>query len=214
MKAAVALVLAAGVGLAAPAAAYDTLPRGLAAVTPAEVAERVRVLDAAEQPHVVVSTERAWTRGRGIGGAHAADVHLRALVDRESGAVRWQVWHELVYEGPRRDVAQVAFMAGGREVIAPVSAVEHWEDCPGVDAMMRACNRHVRIAFELPGAVVEEVAAAWLPASREAWRLSFHDADGGAIKGGLAPAEVRGLVDAVGKVRRDAVASAKFASRS
>ena len=67
-------------GCVNPAAAYDKLPRGLAKPTPAEVGERIRIDDDQLEPRMVASTEAAWKRGRQIEGAHASNVHLRALI--------------------------------------------------------------------------------------------------------------------------------------
>lgn len=198
------LVLAA-FGGAGAAHAYEKLPHGLAKVTPAEVAERIRVEDEPLEPHIVVSTHQAWPRGRSIVGAHAADVHLRALVDRDSGAVRWQVWHELVYDRSPRHVVGVDYHDAGKPAQAELVVAQHWyDDCPATDAIHHACNRYARLAFELPGHVVEEIAAAYTHGSREPWRLSFKGRDGSTITGGLAPAEAAGLIDVVKKVRRDA----------
>ncbi|MCT2401477.1 hypothetical protein [Novosphingobium mangrovi (ex Huang et al. 2023)] len=197
-------ILAAGLALggAGSAAAYDELPRGLARLTPAEVVQRIRVEDEALEPHIVVSTEKAWDRGRGIEGAHARDVHLRALVDRKSGAVRWQVWHELVVPDRRPDMVGVSYHAGGRLEQADILVAEHWlDDCPGTDEPVVSCNRYARFVFEVPDHVVEEIAGAYRPESRDPWRLRFKDENGGSITGGLAPAEAAGLIEVVDRVR-------------
>lgn len=194
-------------GWAGSVAAYDELPRGLAKLTPAEVAERIHVDDEMLEPHIAVSTHKAWERGRRIDGAYASDVHLRALVNRESGAVRWQVWHELVFPGASPEVTGVNYRTNGRLEQAGLIAAEHWyDDCPGTDYVQVACNRYARFVFEVPGHVVEEIAASYRPANRAPWRLRFKDENGGSITGGLAPAEAAGLLDSVEKVRRQRIA--------
>lgn len=194
-------------GCISPAAAYDRLPRGLAKLTPAEVARRVDVEDDQLEPHIVVSTKRAWDRGRRIEGAHANDVHLRALIDRENGTPRWQIWHDLVYDGAMREIAGVNYRAGGRLEQADLALAKHWYDeCPGVNSLRIGCTRYTRFVFEVPGHVVEEIAAAYRPDSREPWRLRFKDESGRSITGGLAPAEAAGLIQAVEQVRRKGLA--------
>lgn len=188
---------------AGSAFAYDRLPAALAQLTPDEVREQVKVHDDPATPHVVVSTREAWDRGRSIGGAHARDVHLRALVDRQSGAVRWQVWHELVHPGPTPRVVGVNYEAGGQTAQADLLFAEQWkEGCPSVDAIHRACNRHTRLVFELPEQVVSEIAESYTPESRRPWQLKFRAENGKSISGGLAPAEAAGLLDAVETVRQ------------
>jgi len=200
---ALAAALALGVlGSPGAAAAYEELPRALARATPDMFAQGVRVLDEPHEPYVQVSTRKAWSRGRRLQGAHAEDVHLRAMVDRQSGAVRWQVWHELVVHDRPSEIIGVNYRVGGRTEQGRLVRIDQWDDCPGVDAIQRACNRHARVVFELPGSVVEEIAAAYRANSREPWRLRFSERGGGTVTGGLAPAEVAGLRDAVEHVRR------------
>lgn len=195
-------------GWATAAAAYAELPRELAGLTPAQFAERVRVRDEPSEPHILVSTRKAWQRGRSLEGAHAKDVHLRALVDKQTGAVRWQVWHDLVHDGRARTLVGVSYLVDGKPAEASLIGSEHWEsDCPPVDAMQRACNSHARLVFELPGQVVAEIAALYSPDRRDPWRLHFRDEAGGTITGGLAPAEAAGLLEVVERVRRDRLAA-------
>ncbi|MCJ2176971.1 hypothetical protein [Novosphingobium album (ex Hu et al. 2023)] len=189
-------------GWASSAAAYDELPRGLAQLTPVEFAERIQIDDEALEPHIVVSTHKAWDRGRSIEGAHASDVHMRALVDRQSGAVRWQVWHELVHPSRRPEMIGVNYRTEGRLEQADILVAEHWSgDCPGVDNVPVSCNKYARLIFEIPGSVVEEIAETYRPESRVPWRIRFKDENGGSITGGLAPAEAAGLIMAVKQLR-------------
>lgn len=204
-----ALALAVPLAGAPVALAYDALPRGLALLTPEQVVDRIRIHDEPLEPHVVVSTREAWPRGRALEGAHADDVHLRALVDRRTGAVRWQVWHDLVSSGPAPAFDGVHYTVGGRLERADLVLAEHWDDdCPGVDGIQRACNRYSRYVFELPPLAVNEIAASYEQGSRAPWRLRFRNGAGRAVSGGLAPAEAAGLLAAVEQVRRDARAPA------
>jgi hypothetical protein len=194
-----ALVLA-----GAPAAAYETLPHSLARLTPDEMVQRIRVHDEPLEPHILVTTRKAWPKGRALQGAHANDVHLRALVDRGTGAVRWQVWHDLVSTAAVPAFEGVHYRAGGVVKETHLVVAEHWEDdCPGVDAIQRACNRYSRYVFELPGSVVAEIAARYEQGSRTPWRLRFRDGLGNLVTSGLAPAEAAGLLTVVEQVRRD-----------
>lgn len=190
-------------GWAGSAAAYDELPRGLAKLSPADVVDRIRIDDEMLEPHVVVSTKKAWDRGRRIEDGHASDVHLRALVDRDSGVVRWQVWHELSYNGGAREITDVTFIAGGRSEQADFVLTEQWDDCPSVDALKVHCDKYERFVFEIPGRVVQEIAASYQPGNRRPWPVRFNDKNGRSITGGLAPVEVVGLMTAVEQVRRE-----------
>lgn len=179
------------------AGAYEQLPRPLASLSPADFAREIDVVDDPLEPAVVLSTHQGYARGRAIKGAHANDVHLRALVDRASGRVTWQVWHELITVRGHKQVTAVHFLAGGNlRQVAPF-AVDHWLDqCPATDAV-GSCNQFTRVGFELTEDMVREIATAYAAGSREPWRLRFKVESGRDVTGGLAPAEAAGLLQAV-----------------
>lgn len=199
------LGLIAALAFATPqaAAAYERLPRQLASHSPADFARQVSIADDPQAPAVVLSTHAGYTRSRAIEGARADDVHMRALVDRRTGAVSWQVWHDLVYVSGRKDVTAIHYKAGGEPRQAQPLPARHWQDgCPPVDGM-GFCNQASRIGFELPEAVVRDIAAAYRQGSRQPWAIRFTEADGRDVAGGLAPAEAAGLVQALDEWRRE-----------
>jgi len=183
---------------APPALAADPLPHRLAALTPADFATQVTIVNDPLTGAVVLSTQAGYARSRAIGGARANDVHLRAVVDRASGRVTWQVWHDLVYVGGRKDISAVHYRSGGAERLARPLSIEHWLDrCPPTDAV-GFCNQATRIGFELPEQAVREIAAAWRAGARTAWPVRLRDtAGGGEVIGGIAPAEAAGLMQAL-----------------
>jgi len=179
-----------------PAFAAQKLPRPLTDLSPAHFAEHTAIAEASPGGAVVLSTQAGYTRSRAIKGARANDVHLRAVVDRQSGKVSWQVWHDLVYVGGRKDLSAVHYTAGGVAQKAAPLHVEHWlDECPATDAP-GFCNQFTRIAFELPEQTVREIASAGSAGSNAPWRLRFYDAAGKHVTGGIAPAEAAGLVQA------------------
>lgn len=180
-----------------PGFALEKLPRPLADLAPAHFARTISVEQGAAPGTVVLSTQDGYARSRQVKGARANDVHLRAVVDRQSGKVSWQVWHDLVYVGGRKDVSAVHYTAGGATRQAAPLHVEHWlDECPATDAP-GFCNQFTRIAFELPEHVVREIAAAGHAGQRAPWRLRFDDAAGRHVTGAVAPAEAAGLVEAL-----------------
>lgn len=177
-----------------PASAVEKLPRPLADLSPGHFAQQTAI---SQTPAgIVLSTQDGYTRARAIKGARADDVHLRAVVDRQSGKVSWQVWHDLVYVGGRKDVSAVHYTVGGAARQATPLHLEHWlGECPATDAP-GFCNQFTRIAFELPEAAVREIAASGHAGTTAPWRLRFTDAAGKQITGAIAPAEAAGLVQA------------------
>lgn len=182
---------------AAPAVAYERLPTGLAKLSPSDFASKVLIVDDPLEPAIVLSTQDGYTRGRPIKGAQANDVHLRVLVDRETRRVSWQVWHQLSYAGKQRDLESVHYLAGGSLEQSQVVAADHWLDqCPPTDAI-GSCNQFMKVGFELSERTVREIARAYRPGEQAPWRLRFKDRNGRDVTGGLAPAEVAGLLHAL-----------------
>lgn len=191
------LILAAAcLAFATPAFASAELPRGLARLSPTDFAGDVRI-DNDPQNRIVLSTRDGYTRTRAVRGALADDVHLRAAIDRSTGRTSWQVWHDLAYVGGQRDLLAVHYRAGAAtRTIMPLH-VEHRPDrCPATD-QVGACGRSVRVAFEVPEQTIREIARAYRPGARAPWPVRFEDTQGRAMTGGLAPAEVAGLLQAV-----------------
>lgn len=202
LRSSILAVLAATGCAAAPAAASDTLPRSLAVVTPAVFASRADIADDPREPGIVVSTRRGYMRDRSLQGASADDVHLRAVIDRGTGKVTWQVWHELAYTWGQKDLFAVHYSSGGTERQVRPFQVEHRPDrCPAVDAV-GFCGLATRVGFELPENTVREIAGSYVPGSRASWRLRFQDAGGRDVTGGLAPAEAAGLLQVVEGLQR------------
>jgi hypothetical protein len=191
--------IAGAVALGTPqlVSAYDQLPRLLANQSPEDFARKTLIKDYPPEEAVVVSTQDAYTRGRPLKGAYAEDVHLRALVERESGRVTWQVWHDLVTTSGHKNITAVHFRSGGNLQTAEPFTVDKWLDqCPPTDGI-GSCNHFTRVGFELPETSVREIAAAYHAGSRVPWRLQFKDVSGNDVTGGLAPAEAAGLLAAL-----------------
>lgn len=187
---------------AAPAIAHERLPSGLAQLSPSDFASRVRIVDDHLEPTIVLSSRDGYKRSRSIGGARAHEVYLQAVVDRETGRVSWQVWHELSTGGQRK-LGSVEYASGGERLEqSGFVAMENWLDqCPPTDGI-GSCNHFVRVAFELPDRTVREIADAYRPGDRTPWPLRFKEANGRDITSGLAPAEAAGLILALERWRQ------------
>ena len=61
----------------------------------------------------VISTQEAGRREGSAKGATVDKAHLRVIVNRDTGNASWQVWHDLAYAGPRKDVGAVHYLADG-----------------------------------------------------------------------------------------------------
>jgi hypothetical protein len=201
-----ALLLFAGAVIMFPAAAsaIKRLPKHLAAMTPAQFEHRTAVLDDPFEPTIVISTEKAVNDRRTIADGLTQDVHLRALIDRETGVTRLVIWYNLAYWGAHKSIYQVHYRADGGLRKAEMLMIAHQSDnCPAVDAV-GSCIRNKTLAFEVPETVLREVARDYVPLSRAPWTFQFKDSRGDDVMGGIAPAEASGLLRALDKWRSEA----------
>lgn len=196
------LAIVAPLILASPAIANERLPSGLAQLSPSDFASKARIVDDPREPTIVLSSRDGYKRGRSIGGARADDVYLEALIDRQTGHVSWQVWHELSM-GSQRELGSVEYTSsGGTLEESGFLVMENRLDrCPPTDGI-GSCNHVVRVAFELPDRTIREIAETYRPGARTSWPLRFKEANGRDITSGLAPAEVAGLILALEKWRQ------------
>lgn len=190
------------------AAADPALPRALARLSPDDFAGRTAVVDDPRAGAVVLTTAGAHRGGQPMTGAFADDVHLRAAIDRSTGQVTWQVWHDLInFPGKARVTAVEYRFAAAVQASSPAQ-VSTWQDVCQMADTNAPCHVYQRVVFELPEAAVREIAASWQAGSRRSWPLRFKAAAGKDIVGGLAPAEAAGLLRAVENWRKGKAAAA------
>ncbi|WP_395331166.1 hypothetical protein WBP06_01540 [Novosphingobium sp. BL-8H] len=159
-------------------------------------ATQAAVIDDPTLPHVLASTHRPGKPGHGWAASRSVEVgpaHLRAHVDRESGAVRWQLWQEMTHAGLARSLTGLAFDVDGAPATAPLAHVERQpEHCPAQDALVTACTTRVHYAFDVPTEAVARMAESAAPVS-----LAFSDSIGRTFHASIHPAEVAGLSSVV-----------------
>lgn len=196
------VAVCAAAGLTGPVAAYEKIPSRLARQSPADVIERIRVDEAQGEAHVMVSTKKVWDRGNTVGGVHVSDVHMRAVIDRATGAAHWELWHELDLYDDRREITGLTYRLHGRSHHAALVRSQVSEEiCPSVDGPPSACHVRVRSVFAIPDRVLQSVAESYRPDGQQYWELEFSDSNGEVIRAGLAPVEVAGLRARVQQVR-------------
>ncbi|QSR15992.1 hypothetical protein [Novosphingobium sp. KA1] len=166
----------------------------------APAASPAAVIDDPALPHVLATTHKAGKRGHGRAAAGSVEIgpaHLRAHVDRESGAVRWQLWQEVTHAGLARDMTGLALGIDGdaarTSAALPLAQVERQaERCPTQDALVTACTTRVHYAFDVPAGTVARMAASPSPT-----RLALHDTIGRTFQASMHPDEAAGISDAV-----------------
>ncbi len=172
------------------------LPNSLARISPAEFAGRVTINDDRLEDIIVLSTKRSTGKEGPAKGAWINDAHLRLVIDRASQKASWQVWHDLHYIGPGKDISSVHYLVGGELKRTQPKVTEHWLDqCPATD-MPGHCNQLTRVIFELPEEHARKIADNHSAGSRQPWLIRFKDQKGESATVGLAPAELAGLIKA------------------
>lgn len=173
------------------------LPESLARMTPTDFRERAELIDDRLAPHLVVSTRPAHEKGLALKGAFADDMHLRAMIDRNTGQVSWRVSQRLIHFRPRLELAAVTYSAGSTPVSTQAFTARQWrEHCTGGD-YEGACFDYMQVEFDVPEQVLRQIAQAYSAGSREAWPLRFDAVSGKGVTSGIAPAEAAGLLQAV-----------------
>ncbi len=176
------------------------LPKRLVAMTPATVAAAVTVNDDHLESEVVLSTEKAFVPRS---PAHVAldDNHLRAVIDKRTGATRYEVHQSLRYWGDRRDFQAVHYQAADGLKKAPLTLARHGgDDCPN-EEVMGACALTKRVVFEVDEPLLKMIAAGYMPGSRDGWAFKLKDRHGGDRTDLVAPAEAAGLIEAMTRYR-------------
>lgn len=177
--------------------------RDVVTPTAQDFAAQTEVIDDPAQPHVLASTHPAAKRGHGWAASRSVEVgpaHLRAHVDRATGAVRWQLWQEITHAGRTRELTGLRFHADGAPGTAALAHVErHPERCPAQDALVTACITRVHYAFDVPAETVARMGRSATPMP-----LAFSDTIGRTFHGAIHPAEVAGIASVVETLRPEA----------
>lgn len=177
-------------------------PRTLLAMAPADFAQATTLHDDALESHATLSTEKAHREGWKFLKPFGHDNHLRAIVDKKTGATRFEVRQALRYWGAQRDYQQVHYIGprGLQKVV--LSEAQHGADvCPTTENMID-CPLSKTMAFEVDEHTVRKIAADYQPGTRQrSWAFKLKDQTGHDIHSGIVPAEAAGLLQAVDRYK-------------
>lgn len=208
-RAATVLALA-GLMLSAGASAMPKLDGKLLKMTPQDFHGATIVHDDPLEPAAIITTEDAYQSGRRAAFRTVwHDSHLRAKIDRKTGAARYEVHQYVRYWGPRRDYASVNYQAAGNELReARLTLAKHDVDhCPNSDSSGE-CSLSKRLAFEVDEATLRQVAASYASGAAQPWAFKFKDRTGSEdLRAAITPAEAAGFLSAVDAYRQRAGAA-------
>lgn len=200
-----ALLIGAAIGISpAGALGQEQMPKRLAAMTPTDFEKKMVVIDDPLERHVVISSHKAFRQSTPLGDGMARDIHIRALIDRQTGSTQFQIWHDIAYWGQRKSFYQVNYVAQGSLHQTDLLLSAHRaDDCPAVDGI-GSCILHKTLAFEVPESVMRDIARQYTPRSRSRWTFRFKDQLGSDVTSGIAPAEAAGLLSTLDMQRGSA----------
>lgn len=182
-------------------------PRSLVAMSPEAFRTATTVKDDPLEFHATLSTEKAHREGWKLLSPYGHDNHLRAIVDKRTGATRYEVRQSLRYWGTRRDYHSAHYLTeAGLQKVA-LSEARHGEDvCPTTENNLE-CPLSKTMAFGVDEDALRAVAARYQPGARDGLAFRLKDATGHDISSGIVPAEAAGLLQAVDHYRNGLTAS-------
>ncbi|PTQ10710.1 hypothetical protein CLG96_09865 [Sphingomonas oleivorans] len=192
-----AVVALSGTLLSGPAAAEVKQPGRLLAMTPAAFQSSALVEEDELEFDTLISTEPGFTAGRSLLRIVWNDNHLRAIVDRRTGATRYEVHQFIRYAGPRRAYRSVNYATPAGLQRAEMLKAEHGADiCPNVETN-GDCVLTKRLSFAVDEPLLRAIAASYRQGGSESWNFKFKEEGGHDLRAGIVPAEVAGLLMAV-----------------
>lgn len=189
----------------AAVAAGPAMPERLRAMTPADFSAAVSVSEDAAGDRVLFSTQPGFVpQPLSPIRTLLSDNHLRAIVDRKSGAVRYEVHQSIFHWGPRRSFTVARLPgAGGTRAADLILAEEGERFCPNEDGWGH-CASTRRVAFAIDEKELRAIAGRYRPGDSRMWTFRIEDRGGRHWDGGIGPAEAAGLLLATARLRPDA----------
>lgn len=169
----------------------------LTAMTPDQFHAAALTRDDPLEFETTISTERGYRRGKAAKGTIDSDTYLRAVIDRQSGLTRYEVWQEIRYFGPRRSYHTVHLEGGGGLARMPLTIARHGGDlCPNAETNGE-CVLTKTIAFSIGEPLLRDLAARYQSSDTRDWQFKLKDQGGRDVVGAIMPAEAAGLLRAV-----------------
>jgi hypothetical protein len=187
--------------VAGPAVAQATkVPAKLAAMPAEQFQARTQIIDDHLEAATVISTEKAYRHTRGLFKTPWNDNHLRAVVDKRTGAARFEVRQILKYPGSYRGYGEVNYQTSTWPVSAALVKVrDNAQNCALFEAG-EVCFEEV--TFAIDEAHLREIAAGYDAATPGQWAFKFKAGDAYEHRAAMVQAEVVGLLRAVDDYKR------------
>ncbi|WP_419815634.1 hypothetical protein [Glacieibacterium sp.] len=172
-------------------------PKQLLAMTPQDFRQAVSVDEDPLEFVATLSTEPAFRNGKGLAKVVWNDAHLRAVVDKRTGVIRYEVQQVLRHQHGDRNYVQVNYLTPkGLRTATPVVSDIHNNSCDHFEGG-RSCVVFRKMSFEVAEQDIRDMAATYAPGNHGNFAFRFKDVAGEHHTNKLVTAEVVGLVQAV-----------------
>ncbi len=176
------------------------LPPKLAAMVAEQFEARAQIIDDHLETETVISTENGFRHTRGLFKTPWNDNHLRAVVDKRTGAARFEVRQTLQYPGSFRGYGEVNYQTSTWPVSAPLIKVrDNAQNCALFEAG-EVCFEEV--TFAVDEAHLRQIAKGHASGSPGPWAFKFKAGDAYEHRTAIVRAEVVGLLRAVDDYKR------------
>ena len=168
------------------------------ALTPAKAAAAVLIVDDDLENTATLHSEQVFEpRPRGS-LYERSDAFIRALIDKRTGATRYQLYAELRYYLSWRNFYAAAYAdeAGPQDV--PLKAIAR-----DVGNCSSSCEYVEVVAFDIPEERMRKIGEQYDAAEFRPWRFRFKARNGFALDDQISPAEVAGILIRVGRYRSE-----------
>lgn len=189
---AAAFLAVAALATAGPAGAAPS------ASAPVEARAAPTVADDPMEFHVVISTQGAQRSRSGLLRRPVNDIQLRAVVERATGAVSFEVRKTInYYDLQARNFRSVHYATADGLERAELTPVRRTASACAAADLPAACVMREELAFPVDEAVLREVAGAPDGGSPAHWRLRFKAARGEDVDSAVAASEIARLLAAL-----------------
>lgn len=166
-------------------------------LTPEGVAATVTIRNDDLETVATLDTSRAFSsRGRFTDRVRS-DVFLRALVDKRSGKIIYQVYQNVSYTGDWRNFSSVNLATAEGPLSLPLQNISSRV----LTCAYGLCAREDHLAFVVPETVLRGIAATYRPGASLPWRFRFKAQNSIDWEDRIMPAEIAGLLIAVDRFR-------------
>ncbi|SFK04911.1 hypothetical protein [Caulobacter sp. UNC279MFTsu5.1] len=196
-----AIITAVLAATTAPAIAQTpNVPPKLAAMAAEQFQARAQIIDDHLETETVISTEGGFRHTRGLFKTPWNDNHLRAVIDKRTGAARFEVRQTLKYPGSFRGYGEVNYQTSTWPVSAPLIKVrDNAQNCALFEAG-EVCFEEV--TFAVDEAHLREIAQRRVSGTPAPWAFKFKAGDAYEHRAAIVQAEIVGLLRAVDDYKR------------